>query len=95
MMGIESCAQEYELGPMLCRYSLKRTGEMLQIGLARCAVGKGNIARCAESPPTAGFIPLAGTRVERPTMDRKKSDLFALPENILGSVAVVDVPVDN
>lgn len=94
-MGVEAGAEEDELGLDFGGELFEVVAEEGEVFMAWHAEMDGEIEGSAEALAGAGFVGVAGAGEEGPAVDGEESDARIFPERGLGTVAVVDVPVDD
>jgi hypothetical protein len=94
-MAVEAGAQQDELRADTIGQLGHGRFESLDILSTRRAEFERQIELRAERGAFANLTHVAGPWIKGPAMDREESDLFVAPEDLLGAVAVMHIPVDD
>src|SRR5438552_9160984 len=82
-MSVEPCTDEYKLRLRLCSDVGQGSLETSVVVGQRRAELHRNVGDHAETRTTAGLVGVPSPRIERPAMNREKSDAAVLPKNLL------------
>ena len=95
LVCIEARAKQNQFRPVFRGEKFETSSELVQIRGPTRSQWERNIACGSATPAASRFLSATGSRIKRPAMDRKKSNLRVFPEDVLRSVSVMDIPVDN
>ena len=94
-VGIKAGTEQDQLGIDPGSKILQLALEPLEVILPTRSHRHREISRGSKSGTLACFLLFTTPRVKRPAVNGEETDLFVSPEDILGAVTVVDIPVND
>src|SRR5215203_356354 len=94
-MGVVACRYQDQARTELAQNGDEDPGERRRVYVLRRARGQGNVHRKALALPPSHLASGAGPRVEGALMHREVKHSCVRVEDVLGAVAVVDVPIQD
>ncbi len=94
-VGIEPGTEEDDLGTGAISGIVEHAFETGEVFLSGHSKSQGEIEGGSEPFSAAGFIGIPGSGIKRKPVSGEEEDAAGLVEDVLGSVTVMDVPIDD